>query len=139
MTQTANNGTHNITHESLAHFTGTVNYYRYGFLCRQLRLTDGPVFLSRNGAGWLIDVIASYQNTHRKLNTDPMLRDFQIWELNVRNGRGVVTCKADQDYKPVITQRMDTDFPLDHIKLYVERAADPDGKEYLVLMLPSER
>ena len=86
---------------------------------------DRRPYLSRDRTRtWLIDAIASYQN-HKRIRTNPMLRDFQLWELKVRvkDGRrsATLTMRADSDQGTIIRQRIEyTDFPLDLIKLYVE-------------------
>ena len=83
-----------------------------------------------NGAYWLLDAIGSYQPQCKK---DPMLCDFQIWQLKLNGAGGAtLTCWRDTgpDERPIITQEIAyTDFPQD-IKLYLEEN---------VLMLPSER
>lgn len=114
-----------LTHSDLAQFTGTENYYRH---FSGLLYTDGVKFLaSRGGAYWLLDLIGSYQGKCRR---DPRLAEFQLWEITVNDGTGVVTCSEDSGKKPVIKQRLDyTDFPLSGVKFYVR-----DG----VLMLTSE-
>lgn len=43
---------------------------------------------------------------------------------------GVLTMTDGNSDKPIVTQRMDTDFPLGSVKFYLENG---------VLMLPSER
>jgi uncharacterized protein DUF6876 len=111
---------------------GTENWYRHW--TRSLIYTDGVAYIAENGGGWLVDAIASYQGT-KALKTD-MLKDFQIWILKVDREakKGVLTCIADDGWPPAITQEIEyTDFPLDEIKLYVERG------EEMTLMLPSER
>jgi len=113
----------------LGQFTGSEQWYRH-FL-RGLIYTDGIHYLVENGAAWLVDAIASHQMSKKLVGP---LRDFQLWELKVKNGKAVLTCKADSDQKPVITQRIEyTDFPMEHITIYVERG------EHLTMMLPSER
>lgn len=107
--------------KELAGFTGTEAYHRcwLGFV-----FTDGVKFLAEKGrCYWLLDVIGSYQN---KLEDST----FQIWELKVDKGEGVVTMREDSNLPVRITQQIKyTDFCLDHIKLYFI-----DG----VLLLPSE-
>lgn len=125
--------------QSLDHFTGTENYYRH---LLGIHYTDGVKFLAEKAeCFWLIDVIASHQT--RKLLTDVMLRDFQLWLLVVGdshefikpkpNYKAVITCWRDTPnigIKPPVRQDIEfTDFPLSEIKLYLCQG---------VLMLPSE-
>ena len=116
-----------ITEQDLAQFYCTENYYRHWL--GVLKMTDGAYYLNANGAKWLIDAIASYQT--RKLLQRPMWREFQVWELNVREDKAAtLTGKEDSDRKPVVVQDIPyTDFPLPHIKLYLSER---------VLMLASE-
>ncbi len=120
--------------ENLNQFSGGGDMYRHTF--GRLVFTEGVKYMADEaGAYWLIDAIASYQGS-KALNTD-MLRDFQLWELEVteKNGRrsAVLTCRADDGVKPAVTQNIEyTDFPLPSIKFYVERG------EEMTLMLPAE-
>jgi len=107
-----------LTTQNLAQFIGTEAYHRYIF---GLVLTDGAAFLVRNGAGWLVDVIASAR-------VDPKVRNepFEAWRLKVdlKTGTGVVTCTdGGKDGRAECTlyrQEIEsTDFPLDDIALYV--------------------
>jgi hypothetical protein len=121
-----------FTEHDLKQFYGTEQWYRHW--TRRLIYTDGIQFLVEHGAAWLVDAIASHQ-THPALQKG-LLHDYQLWELqvNLGNRTAVLTCRADTDAKPVIEQKIEfTDFPLDHITLYVERG------EELTLLLPSER
>jgi len=116
-----------ITEENLANFYGSEHFYRF----HHMVITDGVKFLMDNGAAWLMDIIWSYQGI-KKLQT-PMLRDFQLWTLkvNLEKKTAVVTCRADSNIPPAITQKIPyTDFPLEEIKLYVENDT---------ILLPSER
>jgi len=110
--------------KALKSFTGTQHYYEH---FTGLLYTDGVKFLAENaGAYWLIDAIASWQ-------IYPSVRAirFQIWDLHVNPDRSAeLTMREDIDKPIIIRQRIPfTDFPLDHIRLYL---ADN------VLMLPSE-
>lgn len=111
---------------NLAHFYGTEQYYKHPF---GILLTDGAHYLSQNGAGWLIDAIASYQ-TKTWLASEPMLQQIQFWKLIVHaNESATLICERDTD-DIAITQEIEyTDFPADGIKLYLSNG---------VLMLPSE-
>jgi hypothetical protein len=114
-----------ITKDDLSNFYGTSQWYIHW--TRKLKYTDGIHFLCENGAAWLIDAIASYQG-EKKLQTRG-LKEFQVWELKVKDKKGILTCKADSGIPPVITQEIEyTDFPFD-ISIWVEGG---------VALLPSE-
>lgn len=124
----------------LAQFMGTESYYRWSPLFPRMLLTDGVKFVAENGgaggAYWLADAIASHQP---KALRDERLREMQFWKLKVteKDGRrsAVLTCRADNDVPPAITQRIEyTDFDLPEIDVWV----GPVDEKHYVLMLPSE-
>lgn len=112
---------------TLAHFTGSTELHRHW--SKLFSYTDGVKFLADEaGAHWLLDVIASLQKKARK---DPMLRDIQIWVLQVfSDKRAILNCNRDPLQTVFISRIPFTDFPLPEIKLYLEND---------VLCLPSER
>lgn len=113
-----------VRQDNLAHFYGTQHHYKHWL---GLVYTDGIHYLVENGAAWLIDAIASHQVSPGLQTT--RMREFQLWELKVKDGTAVLTCKEDSDIDPVVTQEIDyTDFPFD-IKIYVKEG---------VILLPSE-
>lgn len=115
-----------ITTSNLAQFSGTEQYYKHWL---GLKLTDGAQFLNANGAGWLIDAIASYQ-TKTWLASEPMLRDMQFWKLTVHaDETATLICERDTDDIAITQEIGYTDFPLESITLYLT-----DG----VILLPSE-
>ncbi len=120
-----------LTESDLAQCHGTEHYYRHSLL-KSFVYTDGVKLMADNaGAYWLIDAIASYQPEPR-FHTEE-LKHFQLWELEVEGSTAVLTCKADSDRAPVVTQDiLFTDFPFS-IKLYVEPCED-----LMVLLLTSE-
>jgi hypothetical protein len=122
--------------QGLSQFYGTENYYRHPF---GMVYTDGVKFLAENAAAyWLLDVIASYQPKLKK-NQDQRLRDMQFWKLEVKDGKGVVTCRADSGVKPAVKQKIEyTDFPLPEAEIWVSSTGTEDGKTLLVMLLPSE-
>lgn len=125
-----------LTEQTLHRFTGTENYYRHWM--RKLVYTDGLHYLEKNGAAWLLDVIASHQ-LDPKLNKGN-LKDFQLWELKVKDSKGIVTCKEDSDKPAAVTQEIEyTDFPLESIKIFVELGSLDGVNECKIAMLPSER
>jgi hypothetical protein len=80
--------------------------------------------MARQGkAYWIINLIASYQPTHKD-------KPFQIWELKVKDREGVMSMKEDTTRPELVRQVIPfTDFPLEYLKLYCI-----DG----VILLPSE-
>ena len=121
-----------ITAEALAQFIGTTRYYRYTM---GLILTDGAAYLAQNGAGWLLDIVASARLV-------PAVRraGFECWTLRVdlTKQRAEVVCtdgNGEREANILYRQGMGyTDFPLAELKLYV--VADSNlGK---VVMLTSE-
>jgi len=109
-----------IEENVLCSFIGTTNYYKH-WLGKML-YTDGVCYLVEHGAAWLVDAIASHQ-----VNCP---QTFQVWELIVRDSKGMLTMKEDTGKPELVHQDLEyTDFPLDAITLYLI-----DG----VLLLTSE-
>jgi hypothetical protein len=115
----------NALYAELNQFTGRTALHRHWF--PRFHYTEGVRFLAeRTHCYWLIDLIAILQLRAWK---DAWLRQFQLWELFVNDGRGTLVCSRDSDdvaFRQVIET---TDFPIQYVHLYVV-----DG----VLMLPSE-
>lgn len=111
----------------LAQFSGTMEYHKHWL--RAFVVTDGVKYLEQNGAGWLVDAIASYQS-EQTLEKNPELREFQIWKLVVRpDNSATLWCKKDEQ-GVVLSQQIEfTDFPFDEFTLYLMGG---------VLLLPSE-
>ena len=121
-----------ITGEALAQFIGTTRYHRYTM---GLILTDGAAFLAKNGAAWLLDIVASARLV-------PAVRraEFEFWTLRVdltKHCAEVVCTDGNGEREANILYRQGvgyTDFPLAEQRLYV--VADSSlGK---VVMLTSE-
>jgi hypothetical protein len=111
----------------LAGFIGTVNWYKH--MLPGVVLTDGAQYLSANGAGWLIDAIASYQ-TIKFRDAHP----FQVWTLSVNDEQAALHMQDDEEGEFVVSQDIPyTDFPIHDFTLY----ASYNG-EQLVIMLTSE-
>lgn len=109
-------GTENITPAKLAEFHGSAVFYRHR-LAPNVVASEGAQFLSENGAGWLIDVIASHQ-----FNPEVAKCDNQRWTLTVdpEKKTAKVVCSDDycEDYHELVTQDIHyTDFPLPKIEL----------------------
>lgn len=111
---------------ALRSFTGTTEYHAHW--SRMLVFTDGVKFLAETGkAFWLVDAIASWQSRAQK---DAWLREFQLWELFVREDRrATLVCSRDSDDESFRQEIEFTDFLMDYVKLYVENHT---------LLLPSE-
>ncbi len=114
-----------FTHNELAQFTGTTNWYRHP-LVKSVLYTDGVHFIAeRAGAYWLIDAIALAQSAAPALSGE----EFQTWTLIVDANTAVLRCD-DGNGRQLMEKRIDyTDFPEPGIKLYFT-----DG----VIMLPAE-
>lgn len=105
---------------SLAHFTGTENFWRSGSWF--FKYTDGVKSLAdKANCYWLLDVISSYRRTE----------PFQIWTLRVNEDKTArITMKEDDDRKEKVEQDIEyTDFPVGEISLLLVGNT---------LMLPSE-
>ncbi|MBD6620026.1 hypothetical protein FNW02_30580 [Komarekiella sp. 'clone 1'] len=109
----------------LEQFTGSEVVYRHSL--GMLRYTEGTKYLAQaTQCYWLLDAIGSYQH---RLESNPRLRDFQVWRLVVKDESGVLICEEDTD-KEVLRQGIEyTAFPLSEITLYLAQK---------VLMLPGE-
>lgn len=109
-----------ISESDLNQFTGTENYYRH-WTGRGI-FTDGVQYLAEQaGAYWLIDAVFSYRRRE----------PFQVWTLRKNDDNSaVLTMQEDSGEPAKVRQTIPfTDFPLDHIKLYLIDS---------VLLLPSE-
>ena len=115
-----------FTKADLEQFIGTSCYYRHWL--NRFVMTEGAYYIFEQGGAWIVDAIASYQT--QKLLSDPMLRDFQLWELQVNANRtAILKCLRDTDDVVLQQEIAFTDFPLNKIKFYLVEG---------VLLLPSE-
>jgi hypothetical protein len=115
----------NAFYAQLNQFTGSTEFYRHWL--KGFRYTEGVRFLAEHArCYWLIDLIASLQVRALK---DAWLREFQLWELFVKDGSAILACSRDSDDVAFRQNIETTDFPIDYVHLYVEGG---------VLMLPSE-
>lgn len=103
----------------LRQFTGSTQCYRWSRLTR-LVITDGVKYLAEKASAyWLLDAIASYQNSPEIKASNP-LQEIQFWTLRVDGNKGVLECEEDHGVPPTVRQEIPyTDFPLKEIKLYV--------------------
>ena len=110
----------------LKQFISTTQYWEHSIPGSfRLRLTDGCNFVRQEASAfWLFDMIASYQYDKRvKLNP------FQIWQLTRKEDHWSLECRVD-DGQHMLTHRISySDFPIDHIEIWVL-----DG----IALLPSE-
>jgi len=123
--------------EGINHFHGTEAYHRI-IMSRKLLATDGVAWLCENAESyWLMDAIASHQNKAMK---DSMLQDMQFWTLtkNVDGNGAVLICERDTDDVAIKQEIEYSSFPLDEIKIWVEKGYVSEG-EVMIAMLPSER
>lgn len=116
---------------NLRQFSGSEEFYRHPF---GIIYTEGVKYLADEAkAHWLLDAIASWQPEIRNLGNRDVL-DFQVWVLKRTGTAAVLTMHADLPGPALVSQDIEyTDFPLDEIKLYLERG------EHMTLMLPGER
>jgi hypothetical protein len=115
----------NAFRAELRQFTGSEEFYPH-FL-KGFRYTEGVRYLVQKlNCHWLVDAIASWQSEALK---DPWLREFQLWELYVKDGKGKLVCLHDLVRVAFSQEIPTTDFPLDYVRLYVEGGT---------LMLPGE-
>lgn len=136
----------------LAHHTGSESYFRHWIGGGVF--TEGVNAMARKaGAFWLIDAVFSHRRTVAKAAAqDDRLESFQVWTLivhtePVRGKMAVLECRADSDAPAVVHQLIEyTDFPptvneagdVEPFKLYAALTEDEAGKQFWVLMLPSE-
>lgn len=115
----------NALYAELNQFTAPAVLHRHWL--PRFHYTEGVHFLAeRTRCYWLIDLIAILQLRAWK---DAWLRQFQLWELFVSDGRGVLVCSRDSNDVAFRKRIETTDFPIPYVHFYVD-----DG----VLMLPSE-
>ena len=117
-----------LTAQDLAYFMGSEQFYKHW--TKRLIYTEGVQYMAEKaGAYWLIDAIASYQ-PDKRIKDNPDLVAFQVWKLEIKESKAVLTMRGDSNLPSVIRQEIPyTDFPLPEITLYV-----CDG----TLLLPSE-
>jgi hypothetical protein len=105
-------------------FIGTEEYHKLSLI--PVNCTDGIKAMAEKAkAFWLVDVICSYQ-VEAKIRKVP----FQLWEIRVKDGIGLVTMREDTGCPTKVSQKIDyTDFPEGTMKFYLIKG---------VLLLPSE-
>jgi hypothetical protein len=113
-----------IIHE-LNQFTGSTILYKHWL---GLKYTEGIKYLADSAnCYWLLDAIASHQT--KQFLSNPKLREFQIWHLQVKENSGILICEWDTNQEVLRQDIPYTDFPLADVKIYLVEK---------VLMLPSE-
>ena len=110
--------------EELAGFTGTLERTRHW--TRRLLYTPGIEHLaSKTGSWWLVDLIASRQQSRRLAG-----EEFQVWTLTVQPDRRARLVCDDGNGRRLLAKTIAcTDFPLDGIAIWLAGGT---------LMLPSE-
>jgi uncharacterized protein DUF6876 len=115
----------NILRAELRQFTGSTKFYRH--FTNAIIYTEGVQFLAEHAClYWLIDLIASLQP---RALSDRALREFQLWEVWVTDGKALVVCSRDCDDVAFRLRLKSVDSALDYVRLYVERET---------LLLPTE-
>jgi hypothetical protein len=115
----------NALHAELQQFTGSTEFYRH--FTNAIIYTEGVKHLAtRARLYWLIDLIAALQPRALK---DRALREFQLWELRITNGKAVVVCSRDSEDEAFRMPLKVADSALDYVRLYLETGT---------LLLPSE-
>ena len=135
------NGLNNLTASELANFYGSESYARHW--TKKIVMTDGAQFVDANGCGWLLDIVASYQNEELHKKAD----GFQSWKLRELKGdkdfAAVVTCDDGNDHILVEQKIPFTDFPFSQLPngldFYVEYGSLDGKTPCQICMLPSER
>jgi hypothetical protein len=116
---------HGLDNNTLAHFTGTTNYYR---ISRKHLLTDGTKYLTEQGkCFWMMDAVASHST---EIGTADW---FVLIKVQVNQSRALMIYEDGNGTEHARQEIPYTDFPMDALTLY----ANWDG-EHWVIMLPSE-
>lgn len=122
--------------EALAYCTGTEGYTRFG-LAKSVVATDGAIALAEAAeAYWLLDAISSHITT----NPAAKAEEFQIWDLEVKGSKAVLTMKPDSNRPAMVKQEIEyTSFPEPGFTLWVELGGlSPEGPVVHVILLTSE-
>jgi hypothetical protein len=134
----ANAATHspNELKNNLAHFIGSEAWYKHS---NQLLITEGMKYLAdETRCYWLIDLVGSYL---------PQLVDkdwFFVVEFSNNTeipDNFTITMADENGHDSVVIREtiLETDLPLDKIKLYLELGSLNGQDKRWILMLPSER
>ena len=110
----------------LKNFCGSEALYEYNFLWIKFYYSDGCRFLFEESKSyWLLNLIASWQDSILDID-----KAFQTWELKKINDKKWIIKCSDGNKSELCRQELSySDFPLDHIKLWLVNG---------VLMLPTE-
>jgi hypothetical protein len=112
--------------KELKNFCGSEVLYQYSFLWINFYYSEGCRFVFESAKSyWLLNLIASWQDSI--LDVD---KAFQTWELKKISDKNWVIKCTDGNKRELCRQELSySDFPLDHIKLWLVNG---------VLMLPTE-
>ena len=114
-----------LTHQDLAHFTGTTCYYRIG---RQHLLTDGTHYLAEQaGCYWIMDAIASHVT---EIGTADW---FIVVRIQVEDHQAVMRYEDGNGTELAHQAIPYTDFPLSNLTLFAVW-----DTQHWVIMLPRE-
>lgn len=110
--------------KQLQDFTGTEHYYKHEI--SNYQYTDGIKMMAEKFAAyWLIDLAFSHQ-----LKPKLKMEDFQVWELKRQHDNFFVAFCTDGNDNTLVLQKIEfSDFPFDHLKMYLVDK---------ILLLPSE-
>jgi hypothetical protein len=117
---------------ALGRFCGSETLTLHG-LDPRVRMTEGVMFLAQQAkAYWLIDAIVSHQTTNRARSNG-----FQVWKFRrLPDGYCDLRMTDGNSDDPIITQVITySDFPLDHIEIWMIRSGNGGG---FTMLLPSE-
>jgi len=115
----------NALYAELRQFTGSSQVFRH--FTNAIIYTEGVRFLAtRARLYWLDDLIGGF---HPRALRDRALREFQLWELRISSGNGLVVCSRDSDDEAFRIRIPTADSALDYVRLYLEPGT---------LLLPTE-
>ena len=99
-----------LTHEYLAHFTGTDRYHLWTPLFKDVLTNGACAVAERGGAYWLMDAISSHLMGRKE--------GLAVSTLT-KNGDGATLTITDGNENVFATQEIEyTDFPLDEIVIW---------------------
>lgn len=139
-----------LTDSDIRDHSGGEGYRRVGIFGRRIVATTGVQYIEDNGAGWLIDAIASHlvanPKMKRALARDERLRSLHFWTVkSKKDGSGFrLYAQADSGEPKVVEQIGDyTDLwdkrgSTEPLKIWCGLSEDGNGNLIFVLYMPSE-
>ncbi len=117
----------------LAGFTGSGRLFQHPMGPR-IVMTEGALHVTRNGAAWFVDIIASTQPVPGVYG-----EPFQHWVLRKDpDGSAVVTCDDGNDNVVYRRAVPFTDYPHEELRMYLTEQPKEGVGLLRVVMLPSE-